>query len=101
MKLNHSILAYDIALYKSCVFYSSRIRTLVAMATDSFNRLIMGKVDLGKDRCRCKRYTPTFRKARTNTIIKLPVLLKYNWGNSLMSWEEIDVPIFKKCFLIG
>ena len=33
-----------------------------------------------------------------NTVIKLLVLLKYN---SLMSWEEIDVPIFKKCFLLG
>ena len=33
-----------------------------------------------------------------NTVVKLPVLLKYNRGNSLMSWEEIDVPIFKKMF---
>ena len=29
-------------------------------------------------------------------VIKLPVLL--NRGNSLMSWEEIDIPIFKKMF---
>ena len=28
-------------------FYSSRIRTLVAMATYSFHRLIMGKVEIG------------------------------------------------------
>ena len=28
-------------------FYSGRIRTLVAMATYSFHRLIMGKVDIG------------------------------------------------------
>ena len=33
-----------IALYKSYVFYSGRIRTLVAMATYSFHRLIIGKV---------------------------------------------------------
>ena len=33
-----------------------------------------------------------------NTVIKLSVLLKYNRGNSLMSWEEKDVPIFKKMF---
>ena len=33
-----------IVLYKSYVFYSGRIRTLVAMATYSFHRLIMGKV---------------------------------------------------------
>ena len=37
-----------IALYKSYVFYSSQMRTLVAMATYSFNRLIMGKVEILK-----------------------------------------------------
>ena len=45
------ILALDIALYKSCVFYSRRKRTLVAMATYSFNRLIMGKVEIGNFYC--------------------------------------------------
>ena len=34
-------------------------------------------------------------------MFKLPVLLKYNRGNSLMSWEEINVPIFKNVFLFG
>ena len=33
----------DSSLYIICVFYSSRIRTLVAMVTLSFHRLIMGK----------------------------------------------------------
>ena len=33
--------------YIICVFYSRRIRTLVAMATVSFHRLIMGKVEIG------------------------------------------------------
>ena len=33
-------------LQKLCV-YSGRIRTLVAMATYSFHRLIMGKVEIG------------------------------------------------------
>ena len=33
MKLKLGILAKDIALYKSYVFYSGRIRTMVAMAT--------------------------------------------------------------------
>ena len=46
MKLKLGILAKDIALYKSYVFYSGRIRTLVAMATYSFHRLIMGKVEI-------------------------------------------------------
>ena len=32
-------------------FYSSRIRTLVAMVTNSFHRLIMGKVELGNYYC--------------------------------------------------
>ena len=44
MKMKLGILALDIALYKSNVFYSGQIRTLVAMATYSFHRLIMGKV---------------------------------------------------------
>ena len=32
-------------------FYSRRMRTLVAMATYSFNRLIMGKVEIGNFYC--------------------------------------------------
>ena len=32
--------------YISCVFYSGRIRTLVAMATYNSHRLIMGKVEI-------------------------------------------------------
>ena len=52
MKLKLGILAKDIALYKTCVFFhSSRIRTLVAMVTYSFHRLIMGKVELGNFYC--------------------------------------------------
>ena len=43
MKLKLGIHAKDISLYKSCVFYSSRIRNLVAMATYNSHRLIMGK----------------------------------------------------------
>ena len=33
-------------MYIICVFYSSRIRTLVAMVTLSFHRFIMGKVEI-------------------------------------------------------
>ena len=51
MKLKLGILAKDIALYKSYVFYSGRKRTLVAMATDSFHRLIMEKVEIGNFYC--------------------------------------------------
>ena len=36
---------------KSCVFYSNRIRTLVAMATYSSHRLIMGKEEIDKFFC--------------------------------------------------
>ena len=36
----------DSSLYIICVFYSRRIRTLVAMVTLSFHRLIMGKVEI-------------------------------------------------------
>ena len=43
MKLKLGIHAQDISLFKSCVFYSGRIRTLVAMATYNSHRLIMGK----------------------------------------------------------
>ena len=35
-----------LGLYISCVFYSGRIRTLVAMATYSSHRLIMGKAEI-------------------------------------------------------
>ena len=47
MELNLGILAKDFAHYKSYVFYSGRIRTLVAMASYSFHRLIIGKVEIG------------------------------------------------------
>ena len=46
MKLKLGIHAKDISLYKSCVFYSGRIRTLVAMASYSSHRLIMGKEEI-------------------------------------------------------
>ena len=36
----------DSSLYIICVFYPSRIRTLVAMVTLSFLRLIMGRVEI-------------------------------------------------------
>ena len=36
---------------KSCVFYSNRIRTLVAMATYSSHRLIMGKEEIDNFFC--------------------------------------------------
>ena len=35
----------------NCVFYSGRIRTLVAMATSIFHRLIMGKVKIDNFFC--------------------------------------------------
>ena len=41
MKPKLAIHAKDISLYISCVFYSGRIRTLVAMATYSSHRLIL------------------------------------------------------------
>ena len=46
MKPQFGIHAKDISLYISCVFHSGRIRTLVAMATYSSHRLIMGKVEI-------------------------------------------------------
>ena len=42
MELKLGIHALDISFYKSCVLYSGRIRTLVAMATYSSHGLIMG-----------------------------------------------------------
>ena len=46
MKLKRGVHAKDISLYKSCVFYSGLIRTLVAMATYSSTRLIMEKEEI-------------------------------------------------------
>ena len=51
MKLKLGIHAEYIRLYKSCVFYSGRIRTLVAMATYSSHRLIMGKEEIDNFFC--------------------------------------------------
>ena len=51
MKLKLGIHAKDICLYKSCDFYSGRIRTLVAMATYSSHRLIMGKEEIDNFFC--------------------------------------------------
>ena len=51
MKLKIGILALDIALYKIYDFYSGQIRTLVAMATYCFHRLIIGKVEIGNFFC--------------------------------------------------
>ena len=52
MKLKLGILAKDITLHKTYVFFhSSGIRTLVAMVTYSFHRLIMGKVELRNFYC--------------------------------------------------
>ena len=49
MKLKLGIHAQDIRFYIVCVFCSGRIRTLVAMATYFFHRLIMGKVKLSME----------------------------------------------------
>ena len=46
LKLILCIHVPGISLYKNVVFYSSQIRTLVAMATFSFHRHIMGKVKI-------------------------------------------------------
>ena len=46
MKLKLAIHALDISLYINCVFCFGRIRTLVAMATYIFDRLIMRKVQI-------------------------------------------------------
>ena len=43
MMLKIGILALDIALYKSYDFYSGLIRTMVALATYCFHRLIIWK----------------------------------------------------------
>ena len=48
MKAKLGIHAKDISLYISCVLYSGRIRALVAMATYSSHRLIMGKVEIDR-----------------------------------------------------
>ena len=44
-------LGIHISLYINCVFYSGRIKTLVAMATYIFHRLIMVKVNIDNFFC--------------------------------------------------
>ena len=47
----HTCLGHIFSLYISCVFYSGRIRTLVAMATYSYLRLIMGGEEIDNVFC--------------------------------------------------
>ena len=51
MKPKLDIHAKDISRYKSCVFYSGLIRSLVTMATYSSHRLIMGKEEIDNFFC--------------------------------------------------
>ena len=51
MKPKLGIHAEDNTLSINSVFYSGQIRTLVAMATYSFNRLIMGKEEIDNFFC--------------------------------------------------
>ena len=51
MKPKLGIHAEDSTLSINSVFYSGRIRILVAMATYSFNRLIMGKEEIDNFFC--------------------------------------------------
>ena len=46
MNLKLGIHAKDMSLYINYVFYSGRMRTLVAMATFIFHRAIFGKVEI-------------------------------------------------------
>ena len=48
--------AYDISLYINSVLCSGRIRTLVAMATYSSHRLIMGKAEIDNFFCLNRYY---------------------------------------------
>ena len=48
MKLTLCMRVNEISLYINCVFYSGRIRTLVAITTYSSHRLIMGKVEIDR-----------------------------------------------------
>ena len=50
-KLKLGIHAKDIGLYIRCVFYSGRVRSLVAMAIYSSHRLIMEKVEIDSFCC--------------------------------------------------
>ena len=47
MELKLGIHTYYISLYINCAFYSSPIRTLVAMATYIFHRFKKGKAKIG------------------------------------------------------
>ena len=51
MKLKLGRHDQDLSLFKSCVFYSGQIRTLVAMATYSSHILIMGKEEIDNFFC--------------------------------------------------
>ena len=63
MKLKVGKHALEISLFINCVFYSGRIRTLVAMATYSSRRLIMGKAEIDSFCCLiCNIYEFSFHR---------------------------------------
>ena len=72
-------------LQKLC-FYSSQIRTLVAMATYCFHRLIMGKVEIGNFYCVIVDNRILFlQKSLLNSSLNLNL-------NSLLVKRQIDNP---------
>ena len=75
-------------------FYSGRIRTLVAMATYSSHRLIMGKVEIGSFCC----LTGDFLFVFSSPPCCIPLLSK--WLN-LIGWRgDIKGKFSKKIFKI-
>ena len=51
IKLKLRTHAKNISLYINCIFYSGQIRHLVAIATYSSHRLVMGIVEIGSFCC--------------------------------------------------
>ena len=60
-------------------FYFGRIRTLVAMATYSFHRLIMGKVKIGNFYCLIRDFTEMFIEGFTTFHKTFVGIAQFDW----------------------
>ena len=90
MQLNLGEHAYDISLYINCVLYSGRIKTLVAMVTYIFHRLIMGKVEI--DICFCLNgdiWNPFNRNVHLTKFPTLPVIFSIYLKTDFLDFFEI------------
>ena len=87
MKLKLCIHVHDISLYINCVFYCHRPCAFVAMATLSFHRLIMGKVETVIYFCLLQMFWKKFYRNVSGVVLYQPYEF---WGARWLSGRVSD-----------